>query len=82
MFVHILAFRFAPGSMFRRAFCMVSNSAHTIVLATITRPFRSHVPRRPLMRKNTPNTKQITTVIVRLCLPIHACKDPSIDEAL
>ena len=82
MFVHILAFRFAPGSMVRRAFCTVSYSAPTIVLATITRPFRPHVPRRPLMRKNAPNTKQITTVIVRLCLPIHACKDPSIDEAL
>ena len=29
------------------------------------------------MRKNAPNTNQITTVIVRLCLPINACKDPS-----
>ena len=34
------------------------------------------------MRKNAPNTKQITTVIVWLCLPIHACKAPSIDEDL
>jgi hypothetical protein len=64
------------------ASCTVSHSAHTIVLAAITGPFRSHAPRRPLMRKNVPNTKQIMTVIVRLCLPIHTRKAPSIDEAL
>jgi hypothetical protein len=33
------------------------------------------------MRKNAPKTKQIATVILRLCFPIHFRKDPSIVEA-
>ena len=41
----------------------------------------SQATKRPLRRKNVPNTKQSATVITRLFLPIHACKDPSMVEA-
>jgi hypothetical protein len=42
---------------------------------------RSYELQRPLTRKNAPNTKQSTTVIVRLLFCIHTRKDPSMFEA-
>jgi hypothetical protein len=41
----------------------------------------SYNPEKPLTRKNTPNTKHSTTVIVRLFFSIHACSDTSMFEA-
>src|SRR5215217_7226025 len=41
----------------------------------------SYAPHRPPTRKNAPNTRQSTTVIARLCFPIHVRKDSSMVEA-
>jgi hypothetical protein len=42
---------------------------------------QSYSPEKALTRKNTPNTKPSTTVIVRLCFSIHPRKDTSMFEA-
>jgi hypothetical protein len=41
----------------------------------------SYVPHILPMRKNTPNARQSTTVIARLCFRIHVRKDSSMVEA-
>src|SRR5215217_5169499 len=41
----------------------------------------SYAPHRPPTKKNAPNTRQSTTVIERLCFPIHVRKDSSMVEA-
>jgi hypothetical protein len=41
----------------------------------------SYAPHIPPTRKNAPNTRQSTTVIARLCFPIHVRKDSSMVEA-
>jgi hypothetical protein len=41
----------------------------------------SYTAHRPPTRKNAPNARQSTTVIARLCFPIHVRKDSSMVEA-